>query len=297
MSSFKNQGEWVSIPSLPCLLPPMLQRLPSPMSTMSPAQIPEDLVRTLSRLVFACISPGTATLKLFDPTTGALGDYLLVKVMPEASPRSGRRPRQAKTHSPPLPILNDLVERLKTVVMQDLYSGTADKKLSPSLPPRLTRNIPHAQLSRTTAVALFDSSRSEASDGSSSVGPLAQLKRALYCGGNHDARSTSSLLPSSPLASSTDGSSSLFADDHPSDADNSSLTLDNTSSMPKASPSSPACTRQDRQPVEVENTSDDTDFSPVCPPAPRLGGLGFGNLLKDDGTPVRWARDAHRQPV
>ncbi|RDX48550.1 hypothetical protein OH76DRAFT_661209 [Lentinus brumalis] len=274
------------IPFSFCLLPRIFQSTSSSDSpaSMSSAHLSEDLVWTLSRLVFACISPGTATLKLFDPTTGALEDYLLVKVMPESGPRLGRRHRQAKTHSAPLPILNDLMERLKTVVIEELSSGGSDKKPLSLLPPRLTRKTPHTQLSRTTAVALFDTSRSEESDVSSSVGPLAQVKRALYYGGNRDAESTTTLL-SSPLASSTDGSSSLLADDHPSDADNSSMTMDTSASLPQASPSSPTRPRQDRQPTDLGNTSCDTDFSPVCPPAPRIGGLGFFNMLQDDDTP------------
>ncbi|TFK83259.1 hypothetical protein K466DRAFT_665971 [Polyporus arcularius HHB13444] len=274
------------IPFSFCLLPRIFQSTSSPDSpaSMSSAHLPEDLVWTLSRLVFACISPGTATLKLFDPNTGALEDYLLVKVMPESGPRFERRHRQAKTHSAPLPILNDLMERLKTVVIEELSSGGSDKKPLSLLPSRFTRKTPHTQLSRMTAVALFDTSRSEESDVSSSVGPLAQVKRALYYGGNRDAGSTTTLL-SSPLASSTDGSSSLLADDHPSDADNSSMTMDTSASLPKASPSSPTRPRQDRQPTDLVNTSCDTDFSPVCPPAPRIGGLGFFNMLQDDETP------------
>ncbi|RPD55121.1 hypothetical protein L226DRAFT_538985 [Lentinus tigrinus ALCF2SS1-7] len=241
---------------------------------MSSTHLSEDLVRTLSRLVFACIAPGTATLKLFDPTTGTLGDYLLVKVMPEASPRFGRQLPSTKTHPPPLPILNELVERLKTVVLEDVSSDIANRKPSPLLPPRIIRKIPHAQVSRTTAVALFDCSRSEESD-VSSLGSLAQLKRVLFYGGTSEAPHSVSRLPTSPFSSSSGTSSSLLAANHPSDTDNSSLALDNPTGLHRSSPSSPLCLRRDR---------DTSSFSPVCPSAPRLLGLGFSNLLKDDGT-------------
>lgn len=251
---------------------------------MSSTHLSEDVVRTLSRLVFACITPGTATLKLFDPATGALGDYLLVKVMPEPGPRFGRRPRQAKAHSPPLPILNDLVERLKAAASEDSSSDRADKKLPPLLPPRLMRRTPHAQLSRTTAVALFDSSRSDESY-ASPFGPLAQLKRALSYGSNSDSQGSFRGLSTSPLASSSGASSSLLADSHPSDADSSSLTFDNPASLRVPSPSFPPPLHRDCKPSDSENTSGNADFSPICPSAPRLVGLGFSNMLKDDGTP------------
>lgn len=265
-----------------CLFPHCLQASSGTARQSVTMSSTEDLVRTFSRLVFACVTPGTATLKLFDPTTGVLSDYLLVKVMPEASPQFGRRPRQAELRPPPLVFFNELVERLKTVVLEDIPRNNVEKVPSPLLAPRIPRSTPHAQLSRMTAVALFDSSRSEESDASSPEGPLAQLKRALFNGGKGITQGIGSRHSPSLLSFFSGASSSLLA---PSDADNSSFTLDNSGSLHKPTPSSSPCLPRDMKFMGFENTSSDTDLSPVCPSAPRLLGLGFSNILKDDGTP------------
>ncbi|KAI0751803.1 hypothetical protein C8Q80DRAFT_1119456 [Daedaleopsis nitida] len=82
---------------------------------MASTLVSEDLVRTLSCLVFACIPPGKTTIKLFDPVSGELEEYHLAKVSagsPTAS-SSVEPPPQAK--KVPRPVLKDVMQPPKAV--------------------------------------------------------------------------------------------------------------------------------------------------------------------------------------
>ncbi len=95
---------------------------PHPVRMASP-HLPEDIIRTLSRLVFACTASDQMTLRLFDPATNKLTSYLLVKVLDDDGDLYGRSPDGRS--SPPLPRVNldELMERLKAVVRQEVPTG------------------------------------------------------------------------------------------------------------------------------------------------------------------------------
>ncbi len=93
---------------------------------MASPYLPEDIVRTLSHLVFACTAFDQMTLRLFDPVTNKLASYLLVKVLDDDDDLCGRRDGRS---SPPLPraTLDELMERLKAVLCQEVLTGDSHR--------------------------------------------------------------------------------------------------------------------------------------------------------------------------
>ena len=100
---------------------------------MASSLLSEDLIRTLSRLVFACTASDQMTLRLFDPVTEKLSSYLLVKVLDDEADSRRRSPNLKSP--PPQVILDDLTERLKSVVREETLADA--QKTRPSRASRL----------------------------------------------------------------------------------------------------------------------------------------------------------------
>ncbi|KAI0682466.1 hypothetical protein C8T65DRAFT_750408 [Cerioporus squamosus] len=114
---------------------------------MASSPLPEDCIRTLSRLVFACTAPDQMTLRLFDPATRKLSSFLLVKVLDDTGDLHGPPPNDT---SPPLQAtLDELMERLKAVVREEILPNKTHR--TSDLHYLLPVNCPFAGGSSATA--------------------------------------------------------------------------------------------------------------------------------------------------
>ncbi|KAH9936809.1 uncharacterized protein BXZ73DRAFT_76619 [Epithele typhae] len=94
----------------------------------SSPELYEDVLRTLSRLVFACVPPGKSTLKLVDPVSGSLDEYMLLKMPgPSKHSVSGSRVGSSPAALPSMlsrAYLDDVLDALKDAVRADALSPT-----------------------------------------------------------------------------------------------------------------------------------------------------------------------------
>ncbi|PIL36366.1 hypothetical protein GSI_00054 [Ganoderma sinense ZZ0214-1] len=93
---------------------------------MSSTALPEDVIRSLSRFLFACIPPGQAVVQLFDPNHG---DLYLVKGSddgehPFPQSPSGTMLSDLGLRSPPQALLTELADSLRFAIQDDRRHST-----------------------------------------------------------------------------------------------------------------------------------------------------------------------------
>ncbi len=149
-------GIWISAFQFPSselvlvlIFPPDLHGR-RPLHAMVPAAHSEDFVRSLSRLIFACTTPGYSTIKLFDPETGLLEDYCLNKV---SGPMHGCRALPGKEQMSPQAFFDDMMKLLKGVILDDMHSSEESQCFSVSSLHQ-TRNLVRLRSSPALARAL-----------------------------------------------------------------------------------------------------------------------------------------------
>ncbi|PIL36397.1 hypothetical protein GSI_00085 [Ganoderma sinense ZZ0214-1] len=255
---------------------------------MTPVQQSEDFIRALSRIVFACMPPGQFVIKLFDPTTGVLEEYKLVKLSPTGesySSRSMRHPYLVKARSPPPLDMDDILHFFNVVVRKENALQGSRRSRASSLSSTfsqlqtLSRHNSKSRSSARPPLASKSIRISAASEDSSDTGdlpvpsgPLTQTKRAMFYGeAFEDRRRPFAFLPPASLGLGKNSTPPL-EHSHPSDADTSSSSADCT----------PA------KALFPDDSSFDTSNSTIgfgSSRPSRLVGLGFTALVKDDGSP------------
>ncbi|KAI0686165.1 hypothetical protein C8Q76DRAFT_761945 [Earliella scabrosa] len=196
--------------------------------------VSEDIVRTLSRLVFACIPSGQSTIKLFDPVTGQLESYQLVKVSDEVSAVSGCMSPPGRARMPPEAFLDDLVSHLKGALVQDLHTYLSGGQMHAAIPSQrkpvstpplvsLGCRSNHGATFESNGSDTYDDSGSSASDTSSFEGSLFRPRRAPHSGKNDDTHHLVSPFPLLPPGRSPweDCAPSLLREPMPWDIDSS----------------------------------------------------------------------------
>ncbi len=192
--------------------------------SMPSTPLPENVVRSLSRFLFACIPPGQAVVQLFDPNHGDL--YLIKGSDDSEHPSSQSSPgnllSELGLRSPPHALLNELVESLRFAIQDDRRHSTAtpDGPASPS---------PIAVCTLSTLTDLSEMSFADPGTLDTS-GPLSDLRgNALFYSVEGEAQGVFSPLPPvSPTPHRSGSPLRLHGDRHPSHSDASSSSVEGT---------------------------------------------------------------------
>ncbi|KAM5537766.1 hypothetical protein V8D89_008534 [Ganoderma adspersum] len=183
---------------------------------MSSTLLPEDVIRSLSRFLFACIPPGQAVVQLFDPNHGDL--YLVKGSDDSESPQSppSNMFSELGLRSPPEALLTELVESLRFAIQDDRRHSTATPSAVGTTLSTLTTDMSEMSFADPGPI---DSS-----------GALSDLRgHALFFGVEGTAEGTFSPLPPvSPTPHRSGSPLRLHGDSHPSDGDASSSSIEGT---------------------------------------------------------------------
>ncbi|TBU29193.1 hypothetical protein BD309DRAFT_222474 [Dichomitus squalens] len=250
----------------------------------------EDFVRALSSIIFACVTTGHSTIKLFDPITGALEDYSLLKTSLASEshldcPAIRHSPLGKTALPPPQVALDDILNLLSAYLgKENVRCSSHGKQASPSsmllhlqiLPPHNSKSRPSGRQPlapkdpETHRMPTAVESTKDETDVSIYPGPLTQMKRAMFFGeGREDKWRPFTVLPPTLLALCKNSTPPLQDDSRVSSGDTSSSSIQYT----------PAKALQSQDNFLDASTCLDSSRSPS-----RLVGLGFSALVKDDGS-------------
>ncbi|KAI1792634.1 hypothetical protein LXA43DRAFT_943998 [Ganoderma leucocontextum] len=190
---------------------------------MSSTPLPENVIRSLGRFLFACIPPGQAVVQLFDPDHG---DLYLVKGSDDSEPHcTPGSPddmlSELGLRSPPQALLAELVNSLKFAMQNDHGHSMAipDRPASPS---PLTVGI--STLTDLSEMSFADPGTLDTS------GALSDLRGgALFYGVESEVQGAFSPLPPvSPTPHRSGSTLRLHGSSHPSDGDASNSSAEGT---------------------------------------------------------------------
>ena len=199
---------------------------------MPSTPLPENVIRSLSRFLFACIPPGQAVVQLFDPVHG---DLYLVKGSDDSELHStNSSPDDALSdlglRSPSRDLLNELAESLALAMKSDQVHIMAIPDEPPSPSPLTVGTL-------STLTDLSD--MSFADPGSIDVpGLLSDLRgNTLFFGAEDDTQGAFSPPPPvSPTPHRSGSTLRLQGDSHPSDGDASNSSAEGTAGSAYSQP-------------------------------------------------------------
>ncbi|EJF60012.1 hypothetical protein DICSQDRAFT_171499 [Dichomitus squalens LYAD-421 SS1] len=203
-----------------CLLEPEDPLTHPPFFGMPTRQFPEDVIQSLSRLIFACVLPGHTTLQLCDPESGDICDYQLVKYSPAQVSEEILPSSALNKISLSLAMLDDLVDGLQSAIRNNCDTADFD-----SVRPIGRTQTPAKTIS--TVAHLSDSLFT--SDDLDTSRPLSELCRTMFYSDPSKGQCAISPLP--PISPTPHRySSTLWLNDEstPSDADPSTTSITGT---------------------------------------------------------------------